>query len=261
MVKNIQLLIIFFSVLLYAESQSLAISPMTVQNNERITKGCIETKLKGDIYKNCVAVTFNSHDLVLTVFDIDRDGIYTKMNQFLISSWYNEATVYYKDLIGKGTYFIIVEFEGNTGTGTFQKILGIIGWHNGRFVPVLIEPLSYYIERNGRLTELIVDYEFLHSGTSKLSLHLKYKYSQEFIDKIVRCNWNERLEWNERNFSFYGKNINKTQQIKDASTPVRKNITAVRNKVINSLSSIKNIDLIVLEQIEIMNILEENVVR
>ena len=138
--------------------------------------GCQLQPLKGKGAENCIITGFDGHDLKITIFDITADGGFERRNQLTITSWYQMAKVSYEDLLGNGINFIRIESEGNTGTGTLQKILSYWGWHDDKFVPVFFETMSYHI--SGRyLEELQMNCEFKNKGSKQVSAILKFSYS------------------------------------------------------------------------------------
>lgn len=245
------LFIIFIASVAYGDT---LLSPVTQDEKQAINNGCKVTRLKKGDANNCVLEKFDGHDLVLTIYDFAQ-GQYKKTDQFRITSWYNEAKVSYKDLLGRGTDFIIVEFEGNTGTGTLQKVLAVIGWNKGKFVPVLLEPLSYYVDNKGMLTDLKVNYEIAHNGSDGAAFNFKYTYSKESVQETYRRAWSDSLSWDEATFSFYRKTTEE-QKISAASTPVQKKIITVRINTMKVLHDTSNLDLEFLRQLKIMDILE-----
>lgn len=247
------LLILFFYCDVISGTEIITISFQDIEH--AIKNGCKISQLKTRDVKNCVLETFDGHDLILTIYDSTAQGNYIKAERIRITSWYNEAKVRYEDLLGRGVDFIMVEFEGNTGTGTLQKNLAIFGWYKGRFIPVLIEPLSYYIDSKGRRTGLKVIYEIKNRRSENIALNFNYSYSKEKPQKTLKYNWNDHLQWDNATFSFYKKEI-KQEKFTDSRFPVQKKIADVRVKVAESLKTIDNIDLKILESLKIMQILD-----
>lgn len=254
MINIIRLFLVLSLLTVCCASQGAAnVSPGFRNSEDATSAGCKSIHLKSNNFTSCILEEFDGHDLILTAYDLKER--YIKSKQFVITSWYNEAKVRYENLLGHGTDFIIVEFEGNTGTGVSQKILAVIGWHDGRFVPVLIEPLSYYIDSKGLLTDLKVEYEFQRIGTGEVSLEFIYSYSKEFPKKTTKYNWSERLTWNDKTFSFYGVNIPSNKN-SDTPNPVRKKIADVRTKVAKAIENTDNLNMNTLKRFNILNILD-----
>jgi hypothetical protein len=163
---------------------------MTKEDAEK--NGCQLHTLKEKQKENCVINEFDGHDLKISIYDSNPDGEFERTNQLTITSWYQEAKISYEDLLGNGIKFIRIESEGNTGTGTLQKILSYWGWHDDKFVPVFFETTSYYI--SGRyLEELKMNYEFNNKGSKQVSAVLKVSYSNNNPKHKAKYKWSETL--------------------------------------------------------------------
>ena len=211
--------------------------------------------LKDSKSKNCVIKRFEGHSLILDIYDIPSNGPLIETQQLKITSWHNEAEVYYKDLLKDGKDLIFVQFEGSTGTGTLQKILMIFGWHNGKFIPVLIEPLSYYKEELGHLTELQVKYT-IEERENSISVIFNYAFIKETPQGEVKQKWNDKLSWNHERFSFYDPT---EEQIKDKNSKyaVQKRILDTRLNLIGKSFDLSDFSIETLRQIKIMEILND----
>jgi len=204
--------------------------------NEAEREGCKVHKLKSHVRDNCVIERFDpqdSHELLLEVYDSDTQSRFLKAEQIRLSSWYNKAKVGYGDLLGDGREFIFIESEGNTGTGTLQMILTVIGWNDRKFFPVLMETVSFYEQSGLDSVDLLVSYRFTKLGTRSASLHLAFLYHEVGEETSQRSiSWTNSLKWNERAFSFYDKNV-ELSKIKNAKFAIKKNISQSRLKVVD----------------------------
>ncbi len=246
------LLFMLFSTEAFSEGN---LAPIFQTESQAIKDGCKIKKLKTTNAKNCIIETFNGQELFLVIYDSNEQDKYIKAEQIKVTSWYNEAKVSYEDLLGNGTDFILVEFEGNRGTGTSQKILAIIGWHEDRFVPVLIESLSYYIEERDLLTDLNVNYKIENKGSPKITINLSYSYSQKIHNKTIKEKWIDSLPWNEATFSFYDKK-NEQKKLSTSNFSLQKNISELRVRLVEPILHITDLDIDTLRQIRIMEILD-----
>lgn len=147
-----------------------------LNEKEAIQHKCKVIRLKDTKQKSCMIQEFEGHDLKLIFYDANNKGEFQKFQQLCIPSWYWKAKVKHLDFLGEGKEFIFVEFEGNTGTGTLQTILMIIGWKENKFVPVLAETISYDIMEREDGLSLKMKYAFENLKTSKVALWLNYKF-------------------------------------------------------------------------------------
>ncbi len=224
--------------------------------DDAVKSGCQLQKLKEQNMENCILNDFDGHDLKITVYDGNPNGEFERTNQLTITSWYQEARINYEDLLGNEIKFIKVEFEGNAGTGTLQKILSYWGWHDDKFVPVLFETTSYYI--SGRyLEELKMNYEFVNKGTKQISVVLKYHYSNNNPKRKAKYTWKETLPWQDSIFSFYNQH-EENKKLLEASNPIFKRIINARINQINRKRSMRVVDTDLLNEIEIMQILGDD---
>jgi hypothetical protein len=206
-------------------------APDAFWNKEEATAcQCHMVNLKGGKLPSCVLQVFEGQELKLIIYDGHENGAFFKDRVLCIPSWYQKAKVKYSDLTKKGRQFIWVTFEGNTGTGVLQMILMIIGWHDGKYVPVLAETIDYYNSERGKFNKLKMNYKIDNIKTRKVSLRLKYKYREEYINRIPsRCNrsWTDVLKWNEKSFSFYNEREERSK-IRNTPCQIQKDISNTR---------------------------------
>lgn len=160
--------------------------------------------LKGEDVYTCVVSKMDAHVLHLDVYTLNDANQFIKTERLSVPSWYNQAKVTYEDLLGQGTEFILVNFEGNTGTGTLQNILGIWGWHEHAFKPLLIETVSYKMGAVGYYQNLDVNTRFSNKQNKYLTLTMLFDYHKQVPDKKAEHQrWIDTLHWNNEKFSFY----------------------------------------------------------
>lgn len=223
---------------------------------DAVKSGCQLQTLKCNKKENCVINEFDGHDLKISIYDSNPNGEFERTNQLTITSWYQEAKINYEDLLGNGINFIRIEFEGNTGTDTLQKILSYWGWHDDKFVPVFFETTSYYI--SGRyLEELQMNYEFNNKGSKQLSAVLKFSYSNNNPKHKAKYKWSETLRWQDSGFSFYNLKHEETK-LHTARNPIYKKIINARINQIKRKRSMSITDTDLLNEIEIMQILYDD---
>lgn len=221
--------------------------------NEAVKSGCQLQTLKEINKENCILSEFDGHDLKITIYDANPNGEFKRTNQLIITSWYQKAKINFENLLGNGIKFIRVEAEGNTGTGTLQKILSYWGWHDDKFVPVFFETTSYYIS-DRYLEELKVTHEFKNQGSKLISAVLKYHYSNNNPKYKSEYTWKEKLDWQDSSFSFYNIQV-ENKKLLQAGNPIDKRIIKARLNQIKHKRSMSIIDTDLLNEIEIMQIL------
>lgn len=214
---------------LYARQVDDVIPSRLTNEQATLQHNCQIVHLKNPSQINCVLQSLEGHELILTVYDPDKNGGFNKSQQFCIPSWYHKATVRYEDILGTGTQFMFIEFEGNTGTGTLQKILTIIGWHNGKFVPVLSETIRYDVSERESLDSLTMDYKVEHKNTPDVSLSLFYKLSLKNQENpsLFNASWSDILKWDNIKFSFYD-DVAEESKLKNAPFYMQRNIAKAR---------------------------------
>jgi hypothetical protein len=226
--------------------------------NDAVRQGCEFHRLKSTKTSNCVLRKFIGHDLVLTVYDPSPDGQWQQAERLSVTSWYNKAKVSYLDILGTGVDFIRVDFEGNTGSGTFQQILTLIGWRDGQFRPALMETTNYFEYEKGFKKELRMRYKSRKQGTEDVSLELVYDFSRQAPSGAIKKTWTESLKWHKNSFSFYDE---KEQGAKpgDDETVIKGNLSAARRNLLRLMPETKNvsIDVDFLNQVGLMQILDD----
>lgn len=213
--KLLTIILLLFSTIF--TDTAVVISETQAQENETlferfqnekdaIKHKCIIVRLKDAKQKSCVLQKFEGHELKLIIYDANAQGEFKKDRELCIPSWYQKGKVKFLELLGDGKQFMSITFEGNTGTGTLQMVLMIIGWHDGKFVPVLVETADYYLMERDDIASLKMSYVIENIKTSKVTLHLKYKFiardKNEYPFKFNAA-WEEKLTWDEKNYSFY----------------------------------------------------------
>lgn len=144
-----------------------------------------------------------------------------------IPSKYESAKVHYLDVPGLRQTFVIVRFEGDTGTGVLQEVLLGIGWNDGRFAPVLLETASYRVDAMANQRHLRLEYSLQKKETKVPFLELRYHYSERNTSAsrsnenpsddasptyAFEATWSERLPWNAERHSFYRKDVERDKE-------------------------------------------------
>lgn len=197
---------------------------------EALKQNCKIVFLKGKNRKSCLMQKFVMKVFKIAIYDQNSKGEFVKSEELCIPSWYNKATIEVQDFLGNGQQFMLIKFEGGTGTGVLQMILMIIGWRNDKYVPVLLETISFNSEQLEHKRKLEVQYGFEKIKTSRVTLNLAYKYFTSNGDKSpynVKTAWTESLTWNCKNYSFYNEQYEHNMKDSEPSF-IRRNIAKVR---------------------------------
>lgn len=223
---------------------------------EASVAGCQWQPIKAAGEPNCVLQQFVGHDLLLSLLDKSDQNHSHPSAQLHISSWYQQAKVSYVDLLGNGTRFIRVESEGNTGTGTLQKLVSIWGWQQQRLVPVLLETSSYVSE--GEYTEkLSMTYELQIKPNKQPVLRLHFVYSDNHPAHQRHLQWDESLSWQSDTFTFYDLPQQKALQ-QSSRNPIYRRILTARIELLSHRHHLQRLDSDFLNQIGMMQILESD---
>ena len=240
----------------HAQANESSIPDIFQGEKDAIKHNCVIVRLKDANHPMCVLQKFEGHELKLNIYDADVNGKYEKSQELCIPSWYQKAKVKFLELTSNGKQFIFLTFEGNTGTGTLQMILMIIGWHDGKYVPVLAETVDYHIMERDDSTSLKMSYAIENIKTQKVNLLLEYKFIAKNINEFpfqFNSSWTEILKWDEKSFSFYNEQAER-EKIKSTLFLIQKNISNVR--LLMSNIDIARLCIDFFEKTKIMYILE-----
>lgn len=234
------------------------IMPYVFKNkSEAIKQHCLFESLKSKDRLNCIFVTTKQmHELIVGVYDPDKKGGWVLKDIMQINSWHGEATVDFEDLLGNGIKFMKIVFEGNTGTDESQKVLTYGGWHKGRFVPVLMETLSYDVKipngaEYGRHLNLSPKLENVGSGNVLIDLNYRYA-KNEPGSKKVNFEWTDTLHWDENTFSFYNEKVER-KKLLSSKFGVEKNVRKSRIKFLKKRPGLKMLSVDDLEKLGMIN--------
>lgn len=244
-------------VLLAAMACARAEPPERFDTREEALKHeCQLQPLKGKEIECAVLTEFDGHDLIIFIYDQMPDGSYERKHRLCITSWYWMAKVGYEDLLGDGRKFLRVESEGNTGTGTLQKILSYWGWHDGEFVPVLFETVSYGLVC-GTAQRLHAKISLKNPSLKDVFIGFDYDYTYEDPGIKSTLAWSESLSWNEASFSFYRRE-DETRKLLKPDNYIHKNIIQARINLLDRKCKIEPVGTETLNALQIMQVLNDN---
>lgn len=236
------ILLFAFSFLLNAQAEK-----EIVQANH-VYSDCKFHALKAKDKLDCVVEEFSGTDMILFVYELQKQTLVGKPEKIIIPSWYNFADVEYQDILGEGKKMIFATFEGTAGADTLQKILIVFHFQETSFRPVLFETISYKLYCCGKAQSLDLKYKFVDLGTKRVSIQLNYTYNKYIGNKIQldqKKIWSDELVWDNKNLTFYDAD-QETKKNKNAKFHVEKKIYQTRLDFppIHSIEMQKLIDLI-----------------
>ena len=195
--------------------------PLQFANEQDALKAnCKIVTIEGKSNRSCILI-IHSGEPLMDIYDENAEGIFNEAAQICIPSAYSSLPVSFVDILGDEKKFIAVRSIANKGTGCLQIVLTIFGWHNNKYMPILIETLY---NENGDLGEKEIfemNYSFGESPSKEIMINLSYKYSiqapiyykeyKEF-DYAFKAEWNDKLIWDNKKFTFYDENLEKAKE-------------------------------------------------
>jgi hypothetical protein len=233
----------------FARNNSLSDSAPSVliDKNEAKQYKCKEVNLKKQL-GNCVIRQNSYRKITLIIYDKLSNGTFKRENQLLLDSWYLSAEIDYMDILNDGRKFILVKnLEGFTGTGISQKLLALWGWDGNQFKIVLLEVQKYHDAiRSSRIQKLDTNVNFALRNNKPI-VQLKYKYYSylRFAEDVKEQNWEwqNELEWNPNNFSFYSINSEELRKRRSKYSVERYIAEARLNFLINPIRNLTMTDI------------------
>jgi len=197
------MLALIFPTLAYAEA-----SPDSFPNlRDAKQHQCRLAALKSKHPRTCFLLNYDyANQVLISIYDENEKGEFTKSQELCIPSWYGMAKAKAQDLLGTGQDFLLVEFEGNRGSGVLQMVLMGLAWFDGQWQPAFAETHSYYISGPGNQEDLNLTYRFRREKDHPLSLLLDYRYVGKSDGKMPhgeKKTWKDELFWNPQTHSFY----------------------------------------------------------
>ena len=215
--------------------------------------GCRFAAVKGPAATACVTTAFGGQELSIGIYESQPSGAIIRTEMMRITSWYWAAKVSFRDIMQSGTDWLVVETEGNRGTGVRQTVLVVIGWDGDQWSTLVVESLTYNVWRpNGpEDVGLAVTYAF---QTSPRGPVLRLKYSLRRGTRPA-ARWEERLHWNRRRHAFLSQT---STRVSGSSLPgqIRAKIGRVRRYFLGHRPDPKDISVDWFGQSGLMNILD-----
>ena len=159
--------------------------------------------------KTCLFRVDDDQGVLIFIYDEDATGKYIKNGVIAPDTFYGIASVQFVDVLGpKRPKFILIEHQGDHGTGTDEQIHWLLGWHDGAFRTVFRETAYLWIDGLGEKIVYRLNYRFVKGKNPRLELQSNYDLVAVTADPYdLHSQWRDWLFWNEKNFSFYDRRI------------------------------------------------------
>jgi len=167
--------------------------------------GCECDFIKSTEAKTCLLKLTASQGAWLFVYDRDAGGKYVKSGVITPPTWYEFASVTLVDIFRSGRpKFILIEHQGDHGTGRDEKIHWILGWDGHVFRTAFRETVLWCNRCLGDNVIYRMNYH-LEKG-KRPCIEARYSFAKVFITAYpyeFHSEWRDWLFWNEKTFSFY----------------------------------------------------------
>jgi hypothetical protein len=180
--------------------------PESFKNEREARKaGCQCDYLKSMEKKTCLLKFAEGQGVWIFVYDQDAHGKYIKSGVITPPSWYEFASVALVEVFGTGKpKFILIEHQGDHGTGCDEKIHWLLGWHDGTFHTVFRETVYLMIDSLGQQTFYRLNYKFVKSKTPRIETKSSYDLVSVTASPYdFHSSWRDWFFWNEKDFTFY----------------------------------------------------------
>ena len=167
--------------------------------------------IKSMARKTCILKRFEGQGAYIFVYDQDETGKFVKSSVIAPPTWYDVASVEFVDVFGPGSpKFILIEHEGDCGTGMNERIHWLLGWHNGAFRTAFRETAYLCNDQLGESTVYRLNYKFLKGKSPRIETQATYDIVAVTAEPHdFHSQWRDWLFWNEKDFSFYERKIQK----------------------------------------------------
>ena len=173
--------------------------------------GCQCDYLKSSEKKTCLLKLGIGQGVWIFTYDQDSSGKYIKDGVIAPPTYYQIASVNFVDVLGAGKpKFILIEHQGDHGTGFDERIHWLLGWHEGAFHTVFRETVMLSINGLGEQTYYGMNYKFVTGKTPHIETQCTYDLVSVTASPYdFHSHWQDWLFWNEKGFSFYESRVEK----------------------------------------------------
>ncbi len=167
--------------------------------------------IKNMLRKTCLLRRFEGQGAYIFVYDEDDTGKFVKSSVIVPPTWYGIASVEFVDVFGPGSpKFILIEHTGGAGTGFTERIHWLLGWHSGAFHTAFRETAYLWNDQLGESTVYRLNYKFVKGKTPRIETQATYDIVAVTAEPHdFHSQWRDWLFWNEKDFSFYERRIQK----------------------------------------------------
>ena len=182
------------------------LAPKSFKNeHEALKYGAICDYITTTTKKTCLLRITGQQGAWVFVYNPDSSGRFVKTGVITPKTWYDIGLVQLVDVFGPGTpKLILIEHQGDSGTGVDERIHWLLGWHNGAFRTVFRETVLFTNSTLGENTVYRMNYHFVKGKNP----HIEATYSLDVVYVTAypydfHSHWRDWLFWNEKAFSFY----------------------------------------------------------
>lgn len=222
----------------YYDGNITEFTPKYFQNQEQARKeGCQCDYVKSRERKTCFLRVTQGQGVWLLVYDRDSTGKYIR-NQFIcIPTWYAIANITFVDIFGNGQKLLLLEHQGDHGTGVNEKVHWILGWHDEGFRTVFWETVKYYCNCMGSLQNYRMQYTIVKGKQPRVLMRCRYDAVNAQMEPYdFHAEWKDWLIWDEKAFSFYKTQFENSKveigNFYGCNLCIRRNISQIRNLVL-----------------------------
>lgn len=192
-------------------------SPANFQSwQEARSAGCVRARLRSGTDRTCVLVYPSGQGALLLLYE-PVGSAWQRYAAIPFPTWYGHLKILaVEDIAAQGRDALSVEFLGNTGTGTYQRLLAVLYWRSPTLAVVLLETVDYHLGSAGYDRHLGLRYRWVNKGTSRVALQLHYRFKGviEYFHTSLTAAWVDELVWNPANQSFY--NLERERELAEA---------------------------------------------
>lgn len=172
---------------------------------EARSAGCKCDYLKSVNKKTCLLKFAEDQGVWIFVYDQDASGKYVRTGVITPPTWHEVGSVALVDVFGSGKpKLILIEHEGDCGTGMEEKIHWLLCWHDSAFHTVFRETVYLMVDGLGEETCYRLNYKIVKGKTPRIETQCAYDLVCATAEPYdFHSNWRDWLFWNEKDFSFY----------------------------------------------------------
>jgi hypothetical protein len=195
---------------LSADADAWQLAPDTFKNEREARRaGAVCDYIKSTANKTALLKITFGQGVGFFVYDPDPSGQYHKTSVICPPTWYGIGLVLLVDVFGPGKpKFILIEHQGDHGTGVNERIHWLLGWHDDSFRTVFRETAFLDFGDLGANNAYSMNYKIVKGKNPRIeatfSLDAVYVTAEPYD---FHSHWRDWFFWNEKDFSFYDPRI------------------------------------------------------